>query len=143
MLEEKCLVFYRVTQMSKRIYTDEHIDYLRKISPGRYNKEITELFNAKFGFNLSVDRVRHIKSRYKIRSNVPTSKKGRIRLFTLEQQQFIRDNAEGLMSKELTELVNKEFDTEYTVNQITAFKNHRGIKSFVNTRFKKKQEPWN
>src|SRR5699024_6222726 len=86
---------------------------------------------------------KHIKSRHKIRSNVPTSKKGRIRLFTLEQQQFIRDNAEGLMSKELTELANKEFGPEYTVNQITAFKNNRGIKSFVNTRFKKKQEPWN
>jgi len=33
-------------------YTKEHIEYLREITPGRTNKEITKMFNEKFNLNI-------------------------------------------------------------------------------------------
>lgn len=32
-------------------YTEEHINYLKQIAPGRIGREITDMFNKKFGLN--------------------------------------------------------------------------------------------
>jgi len=58
--------------VAKRKYTDEHIDYLREISPGHYNDEVTKLFNERFGMNVTETADKNAlraKKRYKTRSN--------------------------------------------------------------------------
>ena len=60
-----------------RSYTDEHIEYLRKISDGRLNKEITEMFNKKFNDDRTDLAIRSIRSRHGIMNNICTTwKKG-------------------------------------------------------------------
>jgi len=54
-------------------YTQEHKDYLKEIVPGRSQKEITKLFNSKFGTNLGKSA---ICSSYK-RFGFSTGKTGR------------------------------------------------------------------
>lgn len=39
-------------------YTEEQIEYLREITPGRWNKEITQMFNDKFNTNRSEGAIR-------------------------------------------------------------------------------------
>ncbi len=55
-----------------RIYKDEHIEYLRKITPGKLNKEVTKLFNKKFKMNITENQIHSLKSRYGIKSGVVT-----------------------------------------------------------------------
>lgn len=59
-----------------------------------------------------------------------------------EIDRYIRDQAAGHTTYELTELINSEFKTKYTREQIRAYmKNHR-IRNGVNCTFQKGQEPY-
>ena len=51
-------------------YTEEEIDYLRKISPGRTNKKITKMFNDKFKLNQSERAIEGTRKRYEIKNGV-------------------------------------------------------------------------
>ena len=49
-------------------YTEEQLEYIREIGPTRTNKEITELFNAKFNLNQSMRKI----SEYRRKHNIPS-----------------------------------------------------------------------
>lgn len=57
-------------------------------------------------------------------------------LFDKEIEIFIRENAAGKFSKELTELVNKKFNKNYSVTQIKNFKSFKKIKSGIDMKLK-------
>lgn len=65
------------------------------------------------------------------------------RIFSPEAQEFIRENAKGRSSKELTELVNRKFRTEYNEKQIKSYKQRNKIRSGVTGCFEKGFTPWN
>ena len=46
-------------------YTDEHIEYIKKIAPNRTNEEIARLFSKKY-FAITTEKMRSLKKRYKI-----------------------------------------------------------------------------
>lgn len=47
-------------------YTDDIIDFLREIAPGRNYKEIVEIFNKKYDLDMTVDKLSSLLSRKKI-----------------------------------------------------------------------------
>lgn len=47
-------------------YTDEMIEFLREVTPGKTYKEITELFNNKFNLDTTVEKMKGLLSRKKI-----------------------------------------------------------------------------
>lgn len=49
-------------------YTKEHIEYLREITPGRTNKEITKMFNEKFNLNISESALAQVRKRHGIKT---------------------------------------------------------------------------
>jgi hypothetical protein len=49
-------------------YSNEEIEFLKKISPGKTNKEITKLFNKKFNLNLSEKAISATRKRYGIKT---------------------------------------------------------------------------
>lgn len=65
------------------------------------------------------------------------------RLFTIEQEQFVKNNIFGKTSEELTKLINQEFNLNLKVKQIQYYKKSHKLKSGVNTQFKKNQIPHN
>lgn len=111
-------------------YSKDQIEYVREIAPGRYNQEIVELFNAKFGTNATENQIRNIKTNRKIRSNVPrkrvTEDDG---LFTKEQKDFIRAHAKGVFNQNLSDLVNDQFNLSTTAQQIKTWKRNHGLSS--------------
>ena len=52
-------------------------------------------------------------------------------IFTPEIQTFIKKNVKGLYNQELADLVNKNFNTSYTAQQIKYFKEYKQLKSGV------------
>ena len=47
-------------------YTDEIINFLREIAPGKTYKEIVEIFNKKYDLDMTVDKLSSLLSRKKI-----------------------------------------------------------------------------
>ena len=122
-------------------YTQEHIDYLREISPGRYNDEITRLFNEKFGTTKTEISIRSIRSRRKIRSNIGT---GNRKLYTDEHIAYLKElSDQGLFNKEITERFNKKFGLRRTEAAIANQRNIYGFKTAARHHWQKGNEPWN
>lgn len=65
------------------------------------------------------------------------------RLFTDEQEKFIKENVKGILVADLTDLVNETFGTSYTASQVRNLKNRRRWGSGLTTRFKKGHKPFN
>lgn len=65
------------------------------------------------------------------------------RLFTYEQEKFIKENVKGTLTADLTDLVNETFGTSYKVSQIKNLKQRRRWGSGLTTRFKKGHKPFN
>lgn len=117
--------------MSRRYrYTEEEIEFVRRIATGRYNDEIADLFNGKFGTNVAASHIRSLKANHKIKSDVPRRKVHEDDgLFTKEQKEFIKENVKGLLNQELTDLINEEFGLSVTVKQMKNWKKNHDLSS--------------
>lgn len=101
------------------VYTDEHVDYIKEVSPGRYNDEIAEMFNHKFNLNKSAGAINSMKKNHGIISGkLPSRPNYKKRIFTKEQERFLFKNAKGLYNQELTDLVNQKFNLNISMSQI-------------------------
>ncbi len=126
--------------MAKKIYYQEHIDYLREISPGRYNDEVTRLFNEKFGTDATQNAIRTLRTRHGIRLGVPNARKQ----YTDEQIAYLKElSAKGLFNREITERFNKKFGTKKTVNAISNQRYKYGFTTTARNYWKSGHEPWN
>ncbi len=111
-------------------YTLEQKAFIREIAPGRYNAEITDLFNRKFETSCTVEQIKCFKANHKISSDVP-----RIRitkpdtLFSFDQVEFIMNNVNGLLNQDLTDLVNETFNLSITVKQMKSWKKNNKVNS--------------
>ena len=125
--------------MRKRIrWSDEMVRFLREHAKGRTTQELADMINEKFSTQLDKERVTFAKERYKVKSY---SKAGEYRqIFTDEIREFIKESHKGNSVQELTNIVNKTFQTDFTKVQI---KNHlydHGMTTGRDTRFKKGKE---
>lgn len=130
--------------MPKRKYNQEQIEYIREIAPGRYNYDITKLFNQRFNTDITEGQLKSLKSNNKIRSNLKRKRRTpNEKLFTEEQFQFIKENAEGISNQELTDRVNQTFNLSITGKQMSAWKKNWGIVSGLTGFFEKGHVPDN
>jgi len=126
--------------MPKKIYFDEHIEYLREISPGRYNDEITGLFNKKFDMNATKGAIATLRQKHRILLTVPRARKQ----YTQEQLDYLRKLSEkGLFNAEITRKFNKLFGTSRTENGIQQQRIKYGIYTSARNYWKKGHIPFN
>ncbi len=125
-------------------YTPEQKAYIHEIAEGKYNIEIVELFNERFGTNITESKINSFKKNNKIKSNVPKSRKtGDEGLFTKDQKDFIKKNVSGHLNQELADLVNAKFGLQITARQMNTFKKNHGLVSGIDCRFQKGSVPAN
>lgn len=134
--------------MPKKIYTKEMIDYLKEITPGRFTEEVTEMFNQKFNMQLTENKIKSLRSNYKIRSGIPASLRGvkanqGKRIFSDEQERFIRKNVQGKSNKDLAELINHTFGLQITIAQIKGWKANHKLSSGLTGYFERGHVPIN
>ena len=51
-----------------RIFTEEQVEFVKKNQEGRYNQELTDMFNAKFGTSYKASQISNLKKRNKVSS---------------------------------------------------------------------------
>lgn len=126
--------------MAKRKYFKEHIDYLREISPGRYNDEITKMFNEKFSMNATKAAVQTLKAKNKITSGVVKIPKQ----YTIEQLAYLQKlSAQGLFNREITRRFNERFGTSRTNIAIQQQRIKYDFRTTARHYWPKGHEPWN
>jgi len=128
----------------KRVYTSEQRDFLFEFIPGHSLNEIVKAFNSRFQLQITPEMVHSFKSNNHVRSG---TKKGNPPdtswLFPHEIRVFIRENNTGKTLIQITELVNKEFGTNYSTQQIKSLRQHMHIISGLSGRFKPGHVPLN
>lgn len=131
--------------MASKVYTPEHIAFLREIAPGRYLYQIMQLMREKFGTDFSESAIKSLMFRQGIkngmRSHCPPEKMRR--LTTPEQDAWIKANATGKSGAELIAMIKEKFGIVFTKEQIKAYKNRKHINTGLTGYFKKGQEPPN
>lgn len=118
-------------------YTQEHIDYLYEIADetGKTNKEIHYLMNKKFNENRTVNAVIGLKSRLGIKSY--------LKVYTVEQLEYLRKITPGRSNKEITELFNKKYNDNRTEKSISSIRIENDILNGRDCKFKKGNIPDN
>ncbi|WP_243129280.1 HNH endonuclease signature motif containing protein [Hathewaya massiliensis] len=123
-----------------RKYTEEHLDYLRQITPGRYTDEITELFNEKFKMNVTRDAIRSLMVKHKIKSTVSKQKIQ----FKKEHLEYLRQLCdEGLFNDEITRKFNETFNQNRTESSIQNIRTKYNIKTSARKVWENGHTPWN
>lgn len=127
-----------------RKYSKEVQDFIAANVKGRTTEELTNLTNEKLGTDFTVSKMHAYKTNHKLRSGIRyNGSDKKEKLFPDEIADFIRANALGMYDKDLTELVNKTFGTEYKVKQIGFYKSNHHISSGLTGYFEKGHVPQN
>lgn len=126
-------------------FTDEMHQYICDIAKGRLCSEIADMFNEKFGTNVSAKTIKSYKSNHKIRSgryNIDYSKKTYYnQLLNTEQTEFLKSIYLGISNRECTRLMNEKFGLSLTCTQIKGQKRRLKLDSGLDGRFKKGCKP--
>lgn len=127
-------------------YTQEMYDYILEIAPGRLNSEIADMFNKKFGTNLSAKTIKSYKGNHKIvsrSSKIDYSKIKHKKLLNNEQVEYLKSVYQGISNRECTRLMNEKFNTSFTCQQIKGQKRNLHLDSGLTGRFEKGYRPPN
>lgn len=122
--------------MSRGKYKEIHLDYLREISDGKSNKEITKLFNDKFKMEVTESAIQTVRTRNRITNNIIRHQNQ----FSKEEEEYVEQIALGRSNREITEMLNDKFDKDRSVSSIVSLKHRRRILSFPNKGRKYKPE---
>lgn len=125
-------------------YTKEQHDFILDIAPGRHNIEITNLFNKKFGTNIKEGQIKSYKANHKIKSGIARKRRTEPqKLFTEEQENYIKEHIVGRGNKELTDMFNNQFGTNFKTSQIKAYKQRNKLNSGLDGQFERGHVPVN
>lgn len=123
-------------------YSEEQIDFIRKHAKKHTRAEVTKAFNQKFNTDLTVNNMKSTMSNHKIKIGVRDTSKVK-RLFTKEQEEFAIANYRGTPNRKLTERINEEFATNFTVQQVKSWKRNHDCNSGLTGHFEKGHVPVN
>ena len=121
-------------------------DYILEIAPGRLNSEVADMFNKKFGTNLSAKTMKSYKDNHKIISGISKVDYSRIKrkkLLNNEQVEYLKKIYQGISNRECTRLMNEKFYTSFSCQQIKAQKRNLHLISGLTGRFEKGSRPAN
>lgn len=127
-------------------YTQEMYDYILEIAPGRLNSETADMFNKKFGTNLSAKTIKSYKGNHKIVSKISKIDYSKIKhkkLLNDEQVEYLKSVYQGISNRECTRLMNEKFNTSFSCQQIKAQKRNLHLDSGLTGRFEKGYSPPN
>jgi len=131
--------------MAKFNWTPEIVEFAKQTYLQHSLIETTAILSAKFNVDLRIAQVRSMFKNRGIKCGRITGQitKGRYRLMTPEQIDFVREKYKDLTVKELTAALNQHFGTTLAVSQVKTFVKNNKITCGRTGRFDKGKAPWN
>lgn len=128
----------------KSTYTKEHLDFFRARYPALGIPDLTKEFNEKFGENKKESQIRAACKNNKIRCGRPLGAlQTRPKMFSKEMVVFAKEKIFQRSRVELTDLLNEEFSTNFTVAQVISFCKREKLRNEKSEKFQKGQTSWN
>lgn len=126
-------------------YTTQHIDFLRTAYLSMKVRDVAKAFNDRFGMSKTESQIKATLKNHKIKCGRKHKDRliTRHRLFTEDQDQFIRENYTTQGVKELALLLKHCFKINKTPEQIKTYVQNHGIKSGRTGCFEKGNIPAN
>lgn len=126
-------------------YTEEHIEFLRTGYLSMNTRSLTLAFNEHFGMDKTEVAIKSALKNHSILCGRHQKDRliSRLRIYTPEHAQFLRDNYTGRSIAELTAKFNDKFRSDKTRQQIKTFVHNRGITSGRTGCFERGHKPWN
>jgi len=126
-------------------YSPEIHEFIRENVQGKSTRDLVKIVNEKFVTNFTESKMKSYKSNHKLRSYTPSgcSPGSPTKKYPREVKNFIKEHHIGVGPKEMTELLNKTFGTNYTRGQIKSYYGNHGISSGLNGYFKPGHIPAN
>jgi hypothetical protein len=127
------------------IYTSEQLAFIeseyKKVSYGG----VATAFNIKFSASKTAAQIKSVISNHKFTCGRKTSEinKGCLKLFNVEQANFIKKGYQKWSIELLTANLNNEFNSKFTSQQVRSFTRNHGIKSGRTGQFKSGCIPFN
>lgn len=122
--------------MSRR-YPPEVHDFIAANVVGTTTRALAEMVNKKFDLGFTEAMMKSYKANHDLKSGTRCGKApGWSKVYPPEVMNFLADNVTGRTSNDLVELLNHEFNTDYTVSQIRAYKKNHDLTSGIDCRFK-------
>ena len=113
-------------------YSAEIDAYLRQIVPGTPFRKVTEKVNEKFGRDLTEKQIRaHCKTLGLRNGRKHGNPAGYSFLLSEAEQNFVEQNYKGILTADLTDMLNKKFGKSYTQKQIATYKKNHHLPSGV------------
>ena len=131
--------------MQKNRYTTEQIEFIRTGYLSMHSRGLTRAFNAQFDMDKTEVAIKSALHNHRIFCGRKHKDRliSRLRIYTTEQAQFLRNNYAGRSVAELTAIFNDRFGTDKTTQQIKTFVSKRGITSGRTGCFEKGHKTWN
>lgn len=123
-------------------YTTEQKEFIAANVKGRSAAELTELFNERFGINISKSAMRAYKTNHKLKSGFPPGKHEPSKEL-VEWRAFVAEHIKGKTTEEITELFNQHFGLNWTVEKMKGFKSRNHFDSGLTGQFEKGHVPFN
>ncbi len=126
-------------------YTSEIHQFIAENVKGISTGDLVKMVNERFGIDFTDSKMKAYKANHKLKSGMPVGLPtgSPTSLFPEEIKEFIEQNHVGVGSKNMTNLVNKTFETNYTYAQIKSYYKNHSINSGLNGQFQKGQTPFN
>lgn len=131
--------------MPKHVYNKRMVAWITEAYQAHSASEVARLFESEFGFKRTTSQ---IKAMINNRGITTTRKrgealKGRLRLLTQEQHDFVREAYKRTTIANITKELNTKFNLSIKESQIRAYTRNHGMKSGRTGHFEEGHETWN
>lgn len=130
--------------MARRVYTPEMQAFIAENVQGRHFSELADMMTAEFGETFTMTQIRAYASNHKLPNGLwhkPMRQPSK--RYPPEIAEFIRENVAGRSMKELANLLNEQFGTDYTEAQIKAYTSRFKLRNGRDCRIKPGNVPFN
>jgi hypothetical protein len=126
----------------KKIYTSEHLNYLKKIYIGRHSNEAAEMFNRRFKMNATPKAIKALARRYGFKSGYKNTTSWNKKYFE-EHIRYLKKIVPNTDYKIVTKLFNQKFGLNITVEQLRGLLKRKGLHNGFTGFFPKGHVPAN
>lgn len=131
--------------MPKQVYNKRMIEWIEQAYQKHSASEVANMFYGEFGFKRTTGQIKSVLSNRKITTKRGRGEalKGRLRLLTQEQHDFVREAYKRTTVANITKELNAKFNLSVTESQIRAYTRNHKMKSGRTGYFERGNESWN
>ncbi len=118
--------------MKKRRFTPELLEFVRQNAFGRSSLELADMANERFGTDFTRDTMYYFMKNHKIRNGLQRKPAVHTEMYPREVRDYIHANYVGVGPKQMAQILNEKFGTDYEHRHIKSYYTNHKLSSGLN-----------